>query len=222
MTIAEKHLSKHGRFGDTEIVSTSSGELWHVNKFEKKLMDDYGVVGERLVDIYGAGTINPSTGLKEQYIQAIAAVGSLALGAYQGYKQSKMEKASAKEKKKLAQQQLSKLDETESLLSEQVQSQMNLLQEESEMQKEQLTDQLEEINEGISNTKGKVGFAYSGDVENQEKDAIEGVRDREEGLMATYGSKVGEVMGMFNSEKARIKAERARLDAEINLYNKML
>ena len=133
-----------------------------------------------------------------------------------------MEKASAKEKKKLAQQQLSKLDETESLLSEQVQSQMGLLEEESEMQKEQLTDQLEAINEGISNTKGKVGFAYSGDVENQEKDAIEGVRDKEESLMATYGSKVGEVMGMFNSEKARIKSERARLDAEINLYNKIL
>ena len=99
---------------------------------------------------------------------------------------------------------------------------MNVLEEESEMQKEQLTDQLEAINEGISNTREKVGFAYSGDVENQEKDAIEGVRDREEGLMATYGSKVGEVMGMFNSEKARIKAERARLDAEINLYNKMI
>ena len=107
-------------------------------------------------------------------------------------------------------------------MSEQVQSQMGLLEEESEMQKEQLTDQLEALNEGISNTKGKVGFAYSGDVENQEKDAIEGVRDKEESLMATYGSKVGEVMGMFNSEKARIKSERARLDADINLYNKIL
>jgi hypothetical protein len=46
MTIAEKHLSKHGRFGDTEIASTSNGELWHVNKFEKKLINDYGDVGE--------------------------------------------------------------------------------------------------------------------------------------------------------------------------------
>ena len=138
MTIAEKHLSKYGRFGDTEIASTSSGELWHVNKFEKKLMDDYGEIGERIVDLNGAGTINPTTGLKEQYIQAIqaaATIGTLALGAYQSSKKSKMEKSAAKEKKRLALLQLEKLEESESLLNEQVNSQMEFLQEESEMQK---------------------------------------------------------------------------------------
>ena len=41
MSIANNHLSKHGRFGDTEIAKTSTGDLWHVNKHEKKLIDNY-------------------------------------------------------------------------------------------------------------------------------------------------------------------------------------
>ena len=36
MSIANNHLSKYGRFGDTEIAKTSTGDLWHVNKHEKK------------------------------------------------------------------------------------------------------------------------------------------------------------------------------------------
>ena len=96
MTIAEKHLSKHGRFGDTEIASTSNGELWHVNKFEKKLINDYGDVGERLVDISGAGTINPTTGLKEQYVQAGLMAAQLGLSLFQGASQASMQRETAK------------------------------------------------------------------------------------------------------------------------------
>ena len=41
-TMANNHLSKlaaKGRYGDTEIARTSTGELWHVNPQEKSLMD---------------------------------------------------------------------------------------------------------------------------------------------------------------------------------------
>ena len=65
-TIAENHLSKHGRGGDTEIIRTSNNELWHVNKHEKAIIDAYGVDGEKYVQKIGSNTINPITGLKEQ------------------------------------------------------------------------------------------------------------------------------------------------------------
>ena len=58
MSIANNHLSKHGRFGDTEIAKTSNGDLWHVSKHEKKLIDNYGKIGEDVVDRLGSGTIN--------------------------------------------------------------------------------------------------------------------------------------------------------------------
>ena len=41
-----KKLAKQGRFGDTKIAKTSKGSLWHVSKEEKKLIDDYGILGE--------------------------------------------------------------------------------------------------------------------------------------------------------------------------------
>jgi hypothetical protein len=186
MTIAEKHLSKHGRFGDTEIASTSNGELWHVNKFEKKLMDDYGVVGERLVDISGSGTTNPTTGLKEQYIQAIAAAGALGLSLYQGAKQTSMERESAQAKLGLTESQLEELSRSQGLLTE-----------------------------------SKIGFAYSGDIESAKSDSVTDVRKAEESLMASYGMKIGDVIGMYESEKARIKSERERLESEKKLYESM-
>lgn len=224
MTIAEKHLSKHGRFGDTEIASTSNGELWHVNKFEKKLMDDYGVVGERLVDISGSGTTNPTTGLKEQYIQAIqaaAAIGSLALGAYQGAKQTSMERESAQAKLELTKSQLGELSRSQGLLGEATQSQLDFITQQSMMDKEKLSEKMKDISESISQTESKIGFAYSGDIESAKSDSITDVRKAEEGLMASYGMKVGDVIGMYESERARIKSERERLESEKKLYESM-
>ena len=102
MNIANNHLSKHGRFGDTEIAKTSSGDLWHVSKHEKKLIDNYGKIGEDVVDTLGSGTINPTTGLKEQWVQAALMVGQLGLSLYQGAKGTSMERDNASAKYNLA------------------------------------------------------------------------------------------------------------------------
>ena len=56
-------LAQYGRNNDTEIAKTSMGELWHVTKDEKKVMDMFGMEGEKLVAAVGSGTTNPMTGL---------------------------------------------------------------------------------------------------------------------------------------------------------------
>tara|TARA_R110002012_G_scaffold57177_7_gene147265 strand:- start:820 stop:1512 length:693 start_codon:yes stop_codon:yes gene_type:complete len=221
MTIAEKHLSKYGRFGDTEITSTSNGELWHVNKFEKKLINDYGDVGERLVDISGSGTTNPTTGLKEQYVQALLMAAQLGTSLYQGASQSKMQRDSSKEKAKLTQSQIQGLNNSQNLLSDSTQSQIDLLTTQSQIDKEKLSKQMKNITESVSQSKSKIGFSYSSDIENALDEGILEVRDKEESLMGSYGAKVGDVLGMFESEKARIKSERLRLKSEKKLYESM-
>ena len=220
-SIAENHLSKHGRFGDTEISNTSTGELWHVNKHEKKLIDDYGTVGERLVNISGSGTINPTTGLKEQFLQAALMAGQIGLSLYQGAKQTSMEREAAEEKAKLTESQLSKLGETSNLLGESVSSQLKFLTEQSQVEKEKLGKQMKNIGESVSKAQSMSGFATASDIEQQKVEAITGVREQEESLMTSFGAKVGDVIGMFESEKSRIKSERERLESEKKLYESM-
>jgi len=77
-----KNLAKHGRFGDTEMVKTSSGSLWHVNKLEKKLIENHGELGEQILDEMAPSTINPKTGKEEKWLAAAA---MFTLGAFQQY-----------------------------------------------------------------------------------------------------------------------------------------
>ena len=81
-----KNLSKHGRFGDTEMVKTSSGSLWHVNKLEKKLIEEHGELGEQILDKMAPSTINPKTGKEEKWLAAAAIFG---LGLAQQYGQTR-------------------------------------------------------------------------------------------------------------------------------------
>ena len=104
-TIAENHLSKHGRGGDTEIIRTSNNELWHVNKHEKAIIDAYGVDGEKYVQKIGSNTINPITGLKEQIepvsmtIAGAVALAGLVIGTVGGsFENRAKEKAAELEK----------------------------------------------------------------------------------------------------------------------------
>ena len=89
-TIANNHLSylaQKGRYGDSEIVHTPSGKLWHVTPQEKQLINMYGSEGERLVDAVGSGTINPETGFEEKFPWAVAAaVVGAGVGLYSAWK----------------------------------------------------------------------------------------------------------------------------------------
>tara|TARA_R110000824_G_scaffold110023_2_gene257917 strand:- start:3713 stop:4438 length:726 start_codon:yes stop_codon:yes gene_type:complete len=85
-----KQLKEYGRFGDTELAKTSSGENWHVNKLEKLIIERMGKEGEAYVDAGGSGTTNPDTGYKEQNPVALgmAAIG-LGMKLYGMYQSGK-------------------------------------------------------------------------------------------------------------------------------------
>ena len=81
-TLAYNHLAKHGRSHpdggprDTAMHKTSKlgpgkGKVWHVNEDEKRLMNMYGLRGEKLIDAVGSGTINPKTGKEEKFLPAL-------------------------------------------------------------------------------------------------------------------------------------------------------
>ena len=62
--VQDERLANMGRYGD-ELIAEVDGEKAHVNTLEKRLIENYGDVGEEMVKEMGSGTINPYTGLKE-------------------------------------------------------------------------------------------------------------------------------------------------------------
>jgi hypothetical protein len=59
-------VASKGRFGDTKI-RMLQGKPQHVNPVEANLIDIYGQQGEDLVNRLGSKTINPETGLEENF-----------------------------------------------------------------------------------------------------------------------------------------------------------
>tara|TARA_R100001082_G_scaffold42170_1_gene22453 strand:- start:13942 stop:14673 length:732 start_codon:yes stop_codon:yes gene_type:complete len=230
MSIAEKHLSKYGRFGDTEMYRTTKtgpgkGELWHVNPQEKSLMDMYGQRGEKLVDLIGSGTINPITGKEEKWVQLALMGVQAGLSLYQGYKGTKSQRDQARDQMKLIDKQKTALDESEVKLAESVGAQRQLITQEAERELGQVSEvtgkKLQSVLEQTEKVSSKTGFAYSGQVEEIQDEATSDIRESfdyaEEGMMGQYGKALGEISGMYEEEKSRIKAERDRLESERKL-----
>tara|TARA_R110000824_G_scaffold213650_4_gene399926 strand:+ start:17815 stop:18624 length:810 start_codon:yes stop_codon:yes gene_type:complete len=67
-----KWLAQFGRNGDDQIREIE-GEPQHVNTYEAYLVDHYGKEGEAAVDLMGSGTINPETGLEENFWWVVGA-----------------------------------------------------------------------------------------------------------------------------------------------------
>ena len=62
-----KHLASLGRFGDNKLRDVD-GEMSHVNAFEAWWSDNLPKeTADRMIKSHGAGTRNPSTGLKEYH-----------------------------------------------------------------------------------------------------------------------------------------------------------
>jgi hypothetical protein len=217
-TIAKNHLSNEsklaskGRYGDTEIARTSKGELWHVNPKEKALMSMYGMKGEKMVDAAGSGTINPETGLKENFLgltlaawTAIGAIASAGVGIYSAWKGGSERRQQASSERKSAETGLALLDTSEENLGKAA---------ETGIRQEELT---KETNVAIAQT----NLPYSGTVQEKRStmwNAIQGRYERGKGgLTAGLGKDMGEIEGWFEGEKARITSERARLIAQGNL-----
>ena len=229
MSIANNHLSKHGRFGDTEIAKTSNGDLWHVSKHEKKLIDNYGKIGEDVVDTLGSGTINPTTGLKEQYLTAALTAAQFGLSLYQGAKQTKMERDNSSSKFGLTSNALNDLEKAQSNLQTSVTAQKEFTTEQFQSDINRLGKNtgktLSDIQTNINQSKSKTNLAYSGQLEQLEKESSDKVREQAEDsssdLITKFGLKMGDIIGGFESEKSKLKSQKERLEYEKSLYSDM-
>jgi len=240
-TLAYNHLAKHGRSHpsggprDTEMYKTSKlgpgkGKVWHVNEDEKRLMNMYGLRGEKLVDAVGSGTINPKTGKEEKFVFTTAiALGSLALGAYSSWKSGSIQEKQAGAARDAAEKGLKATKEAESKLSESANASRELLGAQMKREYGEVGKQLgvseKQIIEATTKASGKTGFALSGDVEASGKEALDAMREKgdysREGMMGEYGQKLGEITSGFMQEKAKLKADKERFTREISLAGDM-
>jgi len=220
-----KKLAKKGRFGDNRIAKTSNGSLWHVNKQEKKLIDDYGVVGERIVDMIGSGSTNPETGLKEQFLPMITAglaIGSAVMGAVQSYGQTKREREQGEMQVGFANQALDSLSEAESSLKDSLGSSLALPTLEAQRQVEDISKKSQI---GIENLKkrqdimvGKTGFASTG-IDNTEviTQARDEYRTQLEDVDIGLNKNLSEVLSNFEQSQSELTLQRQQLNQQKKL-----
>ena len=237
-TMARNHLSNEstlaskGRYGDTEIARTSKGELWHVNPEEKALMNMYGMEGEKMVDAAGSGTINPKTGLKENFLglslmawTAIGAIASAGVGVYSAWKGGSERRQQASSERKSAETGLALLDTSEENLGKAADAKRKAAQQDYSTKVENISAETgirqEELTKETNVAIAQTNLPYSGTVQEKRStmwNAIQGRYERGKGgLTAGLGKDMGEIEGWFEGEKARITSERARLIAQGNL-----
>ena len=225
-TLANNHLSKlaqKGRMGDDKILQFSDGRIEHGNAFEEKLMGD--AVGESLVDAIGSKTINPETGLKENwYIQAAGLVLAGLQSAATGKSASDAAKSQA-EHLKLA---LEQNKETKEMLASQSRDQKEFTN--LQFQK-QFTDfsreagvETEKLTKEYTQAAGKTGLAFSGEVAEEMDKSLDLQQERvgsaQEGLMAEHGKAIGEITGNFESTMAQLNAEEQRMKKDLQMAEK--
>ena len=235
-TLAYNHLSKHGRSHpsggprDTAMYKTSQlgpgrGKVWHVNEDEKRLMNMYGLEGEKLVDAVGSGTINPKTGKEEKFIGTAIALGSLALGAYQSHKAGSIQEQTSKSKLKAAEEGLASLEGAEEKLEESTAAQREVFEQEFGKSQEDLARQtgisLGQARQESTSLAAKSGMARSGTVAKAKETSKENIgaesKSRTEDLISQLGRNMGSVMENYESEKARIKSEKEKFTREKDL-----
>lgn len=213
-TIAQNHLSKFGRFGDTEIAETASGELWHVNKGEKKLMDEYGSEGEKLVDYLGAGTINPVTGLKEQFALEAATIG---LSVYQGAKQSQKEREMARDSLAVLQDQYADLDKQDEQIVKTKDAKMEAAMSDFNLSAKDIGSSFSEAWRGFKLATEKSGLQTT---KGGNKKALWDQFGREEvGLNRKLGIDMGEVEGWFEERTADIDSQRKSMENQMKVLS---
>jgi len=226
-TLADNHLSSlasKGRYGDTEMVQTSKGEMWHVNPAEKALMGMYGREGEKLVDAVGSGTTNPETGLEEKWIMEALTVGQFAMQGLSYLSGQSAEKDQARIEQQYLKDELSLLDKQEQVVQQGYSAKVGANIAEYGMGVEDLSAQTgiakEDLREQTNKAIEKSGMATSGGIQQKQSvmwDRISGAFGRgKKGLLASLGSKMGEVEGWFESQKASIAANRASIAKQMD------
>ncbi len=228
-TLADNHLSSlasKGRYGDTEMVQTSKGEMWHVNPAEKALMGMYGREGEKLVDAVGSGTTNPETGLEEKVIDPMTAfaIGQFAVQGFSYLSGQSAQKDQSRVEQQYLKDELSLLDKQEQVVQQGYSAKVGANIAEYGMGVEDLSAQTgiakEDLREHTNKAIEKSGLVTSGGIQQKQSvmwDRISGAFGRgKKGLLASLGSKMGEVEGWFESQKASIAANRASIAKQMD------
>ena len=232
-TLAYNHLAKHGRSHpsggprDTAMYKSSQlgpgkGKVWHVNDDEKRLMNMYGLEGERLVDAVGSGTINPKTGKEEKFLMEAA---TLALGIYESHKSGSIQEQTSKSKLREAEEGIASLEGAEQKLEESTSAQREVFEQEFGKSQEDLARQtgmsLNQARQESTSLAAKSGMARSGTVTKAIETSKENIgaesKSRTEDLISQLGRNMGSVMENYQSEKARIKSEREKFTRERDL-----
>jgi hypothetical protein len=230
-SLADNHLSElasKGRHGDTDIARTSEGKLWHVNPAEKALIGMMGKEGEKLVDAVGSGTTNPETGLEEKWVMAALTAGQLALSTYSAISGQSAEKDKARLEIEGYRDQLNALNRQEEVLHEGKKAKIGANMAEHQMEVGNLSAQTgiaeEDLNKQTETAIKKSGLATSGTItgkQSQMWNRIMAAFGRgKKSLMASLGSKMGEVEGWFESQKSTISANRATLNQQLRFAKK--
>ena len=226
-SLADNHLlslASKGRYGDTEMVQTSKGEMWHVNPAEKALMGMYGREGEKLVDAVGSGTTNPETGLEEKWIMEALTVGQFAMQGLSYLSGQSAEKDQARIEQQYLKDESALLDKQEQVVQQGYSAKVGANIAEYGMGVEDLSAQTgiakEDLREHTNKAIEKSGLVTSGGIQQKQSvmwDRISGAFGRgKKGLLASLGSKMGEVEGWFESQKASIEANRASIAKQMD------
>jgi len=222
-SIAENHLSKHGRYGDTEMYKTSlsgpgKGKLWHVNKEEKTLMSRYGIKGEKLVDAIGSGTINPVTGKEEKFAMAImagTAVLGLANQMWGQHKENKQAGVSSRYQSKMLGEKASDLNSLIDNLPELKNAQENVALGGFEMGSEKLGTAFTKAMDTLETKAGQTNLKTSAGIEKvriQSTDTINtAIEAQEIGLRKSFaeiGSDYEASLSKYNSELKQVNLQK--------------
>tara|TARA_R110002074_G_scaffold227172_3_gene398728 strand:+ start:2801 stop:3490 length:690 start_codon:yes stop_codon:yes gene_type:complete len=209
-----KNLSKHGRFGDTEMVKTSSGSLWHVNKLEKKLIEKHGKLGEKLLDNISPSTINPKTGKEEKWLAAAAMFG---LGLIQQYGTTRDARAQGREQMGFLDDSLSSLNQAGNTLQESLAPSLAVVSEKAKRTYGSASETFQENIGKIKQSKDlmtkKMGFARGPDDNDEDiklyrQKAKKSLEDVDIKLTETLSG----VLSQFEKQKFDLDTQRLQLE----------
>tara|TARA_R100001082_G_scaffold14765_1_gene7520 strand:+ start:2825 stop:3505 length:681 start_codon:yes stop_codon:yes gene_type:complete len=210
MNIAKNHLSNlanKGRFGDTELV--------HVNQQEKTMLEMAG----------GSGTTNPNTGLKEYFPWAAVTTG---LSILEANKAGRIQSEAALATSQAAQEGIKAVDLAEGQLGEatEAKKELAILGHKKKVSDLSFTTEtsVTDLNKQMDETVSKSNLATSGTATEKESEVSRRIGQTFtsgiEGLYGQLGETMAGIEQFQESEKSRLKMERARLLREKKMADK--
>jgi len=221
-SLADKYLSKHGRYGDTEMYHTSEGETWHVNPSEKNMMESLGPIGERIVGEIGSGTINPVTGLKEQWLPWVIAALTVVSSAASGNKAAMGAAGSAE----MAQAGLDSLGKSNRQAKKTYESSMDMIKETHDKSQSQISKKTSfsagDLQEQSSKVAGKTRMPTGGSDASFQKAYDRLAFEYEatsDSLSANTAREAGKVTGEYEGKVAENRAKANVLQVQKKMYD---